>query len=66
LQTFERTSGTGAGPNLTEFEKNHIAAFTGFKHAIAVSTGTQFNLPETEKAANPILSLPIHPGVIEE
>ncbi|MGD0451759.1 MAG: DegT/DnrJ/EryC1/StrS family aminotransferase [Candidatus Bathyarchaeia archaeon] len=26
----------------------------------------QFNLPETEKAANQVLSLPIHPGVTEE
>jgi perosamine synthetase len=33
------TSGLGAGPKVTEFEKNY-AAFAGVKHAIAVNTGT--------------------------
>lgn len=33
------TSGIGAGPNVTEFEKNY-AKFVGVKHAIAVNTGT--------------------------
>jgi dTDP-4-amino-4,6-dideoxygalactose transaminase len=33
------TSGLGAGPNVTEFEKNY-AEFAGVKHAIAVNTGT--------------------------
>lgn len=31
-----------------------------------LETFGQFNLPETEKAANQVLSLPIHPSVIEE
>jgi perosamine synthetase len=33
------TSGLGAGPMVTQFEKN-FAAFAGAKHAIAVNTGT--------------------------
>ena len=33
------TSGLGAGPKVTEFEKN-FAAFAGVKHAIGVNTGT--------------------------
>ena len=33
------TSGLGAGPNVTEFERNY-AQFAGVKHAIAVNTGT--------------------------
>jgi len=33
------TSGLGAGPKVTEFEKN-FATFAGVKHAIAVNTGT--------------------------
>ena len=33
------TSGLGAGPKVSEFEKNY-AAFAGVKHAIAVNTGT--------------------------
>lgn len=33
------TSGLGAGPKVTEFEKNY-AAFAGVKNAIAVNTGT--------------------------
>ena len=33
------TSGLGAGPKVTEFEKNY-AEFAGVKHAIAVNTGT--------------------------
>jgi dTDP-4-amino-4,6-dideoxygalactose transaminase len=33
------TSGLGAGPKVTEFEKK-FAAFAGVKHAIAVNTGT--------------------------
>ena len=33
------TSGLGAGPKVTEFEKNY-AAFAGVKHAIGVNTGT--------------------------
>jgi perosamine synthetase len=33
------TSGLGAGPKVTEFEKNY-ASFAGVKHAIAVNTGT--------------------------
>lgn len=33
------TSGLGAGPEVTEFEKNY-AEFAGVKHAIAVNTGT--------------------------
>ncbi len=39
------TSGLGAGPNVTEFERN-FAQFAGVKHAIAVNTGTAaFMLP---------------------
>jgi dTDP-4-amino-4,6-dideoxygalactose transaminase len=33
------TTGLGAGPNVTEFERNY-AEFAGVKHAIAVNTGT--------------------------
>src|SRR5690606_1060052 len=33
------TSSLGAGPKVSEFEKN-FAAFAGVKHAIAVNTGT--------------------------
>ena len=33
------TSGLGAGPMVTQFEKN-FAKFAGAKHAIAVNTGT--------------------------
>jgi len=33
------TSGLGAGPKVTEFEKN-FAKFAGAKHAVAVNTGT--------------------------
>ncbi len=33
------TSGLGAGPKVTEFEKNY-SKFAGVKHAIAVNTGT--------------------------
>ena len=33
------TSGLGAGPNVSEFEKNY-STFAGVKHAIAVNTGT--------------------------
>ena len=33
------TSGLGAGPNVSEFEKNY-AGFAGVKHAVAVNTGT--------------------------
>lgn len=33
------TTGLGAGPKVTEFEKNY-AAFAGVEHAIAVNTGT--------------------------
>ncbi len=39
LRSGMLTSGLGAGPNVTEFEKNY-AAFAGVKHAIAVNTGT--------------------------
>jgi perosamine synthetase len=33
------TSGLGAGPKVTEFEKKY-SLFAGVKHAIAVNTGT--------------------------
>jgi dTDP-4-amino-4,6-dideoxygalactose transaminase len=39
LRSGMLTSGLGAGPNVTEFEKNY-AAFAGVKHAVAVNTGT--------------------------
>ena len=39
LRSGMLTSGLGAGPKVTEFEKNY-AAFAGVKHAIAVNTGT--------------------------
>ena len=39
MQSGILTTGLGAGPKVTEFEKNY-AAFAGIKHAIAVNTGT--------------------------
>jgi perosamine synthetase len=39
LRSGTLTSGLGAGPNVTEFEKNY-SAFAGVKHSIAVNTGT--------------------------
>jgi perosamine synthetase len=39
LQSGILTSGLGAGPAVTEFEKN-FAKFCGVKHAVAVNTGT--------------------------
>ena len=39
LRSGMLTSGLGAGPMVTEFEKN-FAKFTGVKHAVAVNTGT--------------------------
>ena len=39
LRSGMLTSGLGAGPKVTEFEKN-FAAFAGVTHAVAVNTGT--------------------------
>jgi dTDP-4-amino-4,6-dideoxygalactose transaminase len=39
LRSGMLTSGLGAGPMVTEFEKN-FAKFAGVKHAVAVNTGT--------------------------
>ena len=39
MQSGMLTSGLGAGPKVTEFERSY-AAFAGIKHAIAVNTGT--------------------------
>ena len=39
LRSGMLTSGLGAGPMVTEFEKNY-AKFAGVKHAVAVNTGT--------------------------
>ena len=39
LRSGMLTSGLGAGPMVTDFEKN-FAKFTGVKYAVAVNTGT--------------------------
>jgi Predicted pyridoxal phosphate-dependent enzyme apparently involved in regulation of cell wall biogenesis len=39
LRSGMLTSGLGAGPEVTEFEKK-FADFAGVKHAVAVNTGT--------------------------
>jgi perosamine synthetase len=39
MQSGILTTGLGAGPKVTEFEKNY-STFAGVKHAIAVNTGT--------------------------